>query len=76
MGLLISELAVGFHIVQIGDSLEAREFLQEIEEDAEVRDHVYISAENIGDGRIGGQTQQTATQNELWVSFTCRPSGP
>ena len=57
--------------MQIGDSSKAREFLQEIEEDAEVRDHVYISAENIGDGRIGGKIQQTASQqqNELWVSF-------
>jgi len=59
--------AVGFHIVQIGDCWGARAFLQEIEEDAEVRDHVYISAESIGDGRIGGKSQQTAPQqNELW----------
>jgi len=59
--------AVGFHIVQIGDADGAKAFLQEIEEDAEVRDHVYISAENIADGRIGGKVQQAASrQNELW----------
>ena len=70
-GLLtrLGYLAVGFHIVQIGDSPIARAFLQEIEGDAEVSPHVYISAENIGDGRIGGVKQSRAGQNELWVSY-------
>ena len=55
--------------MQIGDSSEARAFLQEIEDDAEVSPHVYISAENIGDGRIGGVKQSMTGQNELWVSY-------
>ena len=56
--------------MQIGDSSYARAFLQEIEDDAEVSQHVYISAENIGDGRIGGVSHPAMDrQNELWVSY-------
>ena len=55
--------------MQIGDAPDAKAFLEEIEGDAEVSPHVYISAENIGDGRIGGVRQSRTGQNELWVSY-------
>lgn len=63
-------LAVGFHIVQIGDSSGVSDFLREIEQDAEVRQHVYVSTENIADGRVAGVSRpKMERENDLWVSY-------
>lgn len=56
--------------MQIGDSLGARDFLREIEEDAEVKQHVYVSTENIADGRVAGMSlPKMERENDLWVSL-------
>lgn len=56
--------------MQIGDSPSARAFLREIEGDEEVKQHVYVSTENIADGRVAGVSQpKLERENDLWVSY-------
>lgn len=57
--------AVKFHIAQVGDCPEARAFLRELQDDPEVREHVYVSKE-VKEGSAATPRSELEKENLRW----------